>query len=919
MKTLSCKSHLLYAAALIVLLVGSHPAGAADAQWVSGDLFGEPVDIVTPGYLYWNRASGDTVDPHSDACDFDNNFGEHAGNVTAPTFADQEHDYGKGSVEREFVYAYGDNTVEWEFNVPGGGSYVFASQLWKELTADTTIVFSFKRNGEWVDLPAVSDVREWPHFGRPIWFQIDVPQGISKLPMKVRADKGRALINRMLLGKLRDESPFITPPKPVEHPSLYFREKDIPALRQKIKSGIPKLVYEYMLNATDRYRRRLPEWKKAGAHVVGRSLIQTAFVYVMTGEQKHFDSTMAMIDKIMSFEHDPDMVKTTMIKEHRYNVLERGRQLSAFVLVYDWLYHKISPQKRDKIRQFIADEANRLYVYNECIERNLESGNWGPWIGAGYGMAGILLRDEHKWADKWIESEKHIFSVNLKKSGEDFGYFLNGFVKALDFGICLENATGENLLKSHAKQLQSLLDYRMTLLTPQQDGYPSFGDASARNAPLLAVCLTTYLDDELAQWYIQNFSCANAKQVRNWAWNHMFPIALITMYRPDLKAQAPNEQRLPLAKSFWEDEYLPQGLRPVTVLRTGYERETDIQFAIRCGQFGGWHGHPNQGNFMLNAFGDHMSADMAMGGTYGSPKSNFSKTPQAHSCVLIDGKGQEKYSDEVYGKNLEAGQPGPLLHTDFVDYIENEISTAYRKNPALKQLKHAKRHFMMVRKPSRHAYVVIVDDIQLDGKARQYEWLIQADMKHAVTDKGENHRLIEGKAQLHLFTVEPAETVSEVVETLDVWRTLKIKSPSLRKKGSFITVLYPKTAGMELPKVKRLSGSSAVGARVGNPLNNELFLIASGEDPIDEENITCDGSMLTVGYEKGKPAWMLCVGATTITIDGKAWMKSSAPVNAAFKDGVATVTCEKKTTVTFLPGSDEAKTLELNPGTTTVR
>ena len=916
MKMLSCKLGHCCGIMLIAVLTAPSIAGADDAKSVSGDLFGEPVDIVTPGYLHWNSKSGDTVDPHADSHDIDNNFGEHSGKVSVPSLSDQVADYGKGSVEEEFVYVYGDNTVSWEFNVPGGGSYVFSSLLWKELTDETTVVFSFKRDGQWIDLPAIDDAREWPHFGRPFWFQIDVPEGVTRLPMRARTEKGRGLINRMLLGKLRDKSPFITPEEPTEHPHLYFRSKDIPALRKKIKSGPPKLAYDYMLANTEVYRKGMVKWQRKGGHVVGRSVIQTAFVYVMTNDRKHLESVLKMIDKIMSWKHDPDVIKTTMVPEERYNVLERGRQLSAIVLVYDWLYHDIPVKKREEIRKFIADEANRLYVYNECQEGNLEIGNWGPWVGAGYGMAGILFRNEHKWADKWIESEKRIVDVNLRTSGEDFGYFMNGFVKAMDFGITLQTATGEDIFTPNAKRLQALLEYRMTLLTPQQDGYPSFGDARARNEPLLAMCLTAYLDDRLAQWYLHNLSCANPKQVRNWAWNHMFPVAVVTMYRDDLKPQAPNAERLSLAKSFWEDKNLPPGLRPVTVLRTGYGRSTDVQFSIRCGQYGGWHGHPNQGNFMLNAFGDHMTADIARGGTYGSPKSNFSKTPEAHSGVLIDGQGQEKYSDEVYGRDLEAGHPGPLLHTDFVDYVESELAVAYRKNPALKNLDHAYRHFVMVRKPARHAYVVIIDDVQLDDKAHEYEWLIQSDMRHTVTVKGKNRHIIAGKAQLNLFTVEPPDIVSETLETLDTWRTLKIKPASPVKIGRFVTVLYPKTARMRLPKVERISGPTAVGARVGTPRSNETFLFALGDKPIDEAGISCDGKLVVVGYEKAKPAWILCVGATKLTIDGQIWMQSDKPVNAAFMPGVSpVVTSQTEASVTFCPGNTEAKTIQITkPG-----
>ncbi len=873
-----CLSSLILCLSAVLL---PHAARGEIGQAVSPDHFGQLVDIVTPGYLHWNKASGDTVDPDSDANDLDNNFGEHAGGVDAPSLANQAKAYGQGSVEAEFMYVHGENTAHWEFHASGPGSYVFVTLLWRELSEPVRIVFSYKRGQAWIDLPVVEGVREWPDFGRLGCWRIDVPEGQTTVPMRVRAESGRGLIYRMLLGKMRTESLFIEPAVPAEHPNLYFKAEDLPALRQKVRTGPPKLAYDYMVKSFPRYKRRFEksDWRINGAHLIGRSIIQTAFLHVMTGEEIYLKTVLKMIEKMMSWPHEPDAIKQTM--EGTYGILDRGRRLSAIVLAYDWLYHKIPPKRREVIRKFIDVEANRLYVYNECMVGQVESGNWGPWIGAGYGMAGVLLRNEHKCARNWIDSQKRIFELNLRASHEDFGYFMNGFTKALDFGICLITATGEDVFKPSAERLRALLDYRMTLLTPQRDGYPTFGDASGKNDPVLALCNSVYLGDAMAQWFINHLSCADPKQVSSWGWEHMMPVAVVRLYQPGLKEEAPSTPRLSLAKSFSESPDVSPGLRPVTVLRTGYDRASDIQFSLRCGEFAGWHGHPAQGSFMLNAYGDHMTLDRAMGAPYGTPRSDFSKSAQAHSCVIIDGKGQEKYSDPVYGYNLEAGHQGPLLHTDFVDYISTDNAEAYRKNPLLKALDRANRHFIMVRKPKRHAYVVIVDDIQLDDQLRQYEWLLQTDTAHSVSTKAPGHQLIGGKAELHVFTTAPAEVVASQADKFDTWRTLKIKAAAPTAQGRFVTVLYPKTAKMPLPAVKRLAGATAVGSRVGTDQDNETILFATGGEPIDVAGIVSDGKLVALGFKGGNVDWLLCVDGTSMEVDGQRLFQSDKPVTIA--------------------------------------
>lgn len=71
---------------LILLIVSVTGTAQTDInQRVSPDLFGELVDVVTPGFLHWSSASGDGVDPDADANEVDNNFGEHNGALDVAT------------------------------------------------------------------------------------------------------------------------------------------------------------------------------------------------------------------------------------------------------------------------------------------------------------------------------------------------------------------------------------------------------------------------------------------------------------------------------------------------------------------------------------------------------------------------------------------------------------------------------------------------------------------------------------------------------------------------------------------------------------------------------------------------------------------------------------------------------------------
>ncbi len=917
---MSKRTTLLAISCALVCLVGVFPGvspvRAADAvnTLVSPDLFGETVDLVTPGFIHWSKAAGDTVDPDGDDNDFDDNFGEHSGSVTNPKFSAQASAYGAGSVAEHFAFAYGKNTVQWEFKVPGGGEYIIATRLWCELQERTAAIFSYRSGDKWIDLPKIDEIGHWGGKGKLVCFLIKVPDGQKTVPVRVRAASGRVLIFRVLLGRKQEGDPFITGARPT-HPSMHFHARDIGKMRQRVKSGPPKLAHEYMLNAAEGYiaqfHRKDNKWTaRTSGHHVGRALAQTAFSYVMTGKERYYRETMQMVATVMSWKHSTDATTGG------YSILTRGRNLSMVALIYDWFYQKMPASDRDRIRRFMVAEANRLYLYNETGFSVLDSGNWDPWIGAGYAMVGIALKDEHKWTGAWIESMKQIFHANLTTSGENFGYFNNGFTKGIDFGICLKTATGEDVFEPHADRLRALLDYRMMLLSPDGRGYPAFGDARSGNDPLLALVAATYLRDPLGQWFIRNLSCRDLQQVRSWGWNHMMPVAVVTVYDPTLKDAAPGGPRLPLARSFANDPKILPGLSAVTIMRTGYDRPGDVQLTIRCGPFFGWHNHPDQGSFILKAYGDTLTVDVARGGTYGSGPSNFSKTAPSHTQVLIDGHGQITHSAPVYYDH-RAGITGPLTHTAFVDYVLAESSVAYAKNPKIKNVKHADRHFIFVRRPGRNAYIVLIDDVQKDDSPRAYDWLLQTGAKKTVEKVAANHNVIRGAAEMDVVMVEPAGAQFTTSEHFNFWRTLKVSAPEKTARGTFMTVLYPRAKGTRSPRVKRLAGDGYVGAAVGE---RETFLFAKTDSPIEAGGIRTDAKIAALAQKGPAVAWALIVGGTRLEVNGNELLKADKPVTAALnaaRDG--SVTCKSETRITISIGAGDASVLTLAPGTTTLK
>ena len=170
------------------------------------------------------------------------------------------------------------------------------------------------------------------------------------------------------------------------------------------------------------------------------------------------------------------------------------------------------------------------------------------------------------------------------------------------------------------------------------------------------------------------------------------------------------------------------------------------------------------------------------------------------------------------------------------------------------------------------------------------------------------------KGQGGIPTLEPRKAQSSVSDHFKKWRTLKISDPQSSKRGLFLTVLYPRPKHAPSPIVKRLAGDNYVGAGI----SGESFLFATADKPISGEGIQSDGKVVGIGRQSGKPAWVLCVGGTRLTVDDEDVLRADKPVTAAFNAvGDGSITTDQPAQVTISIDQGRPLKLKAEPGTTT--
>jgi hypothetical protein len=870
----------------LLVLGGAGTAVGADAAGLAPpEAFGATIDLVKFGYLHWNRASGDAVDPDRDRADFSNSFGEHRGRVSPASLADPGQL--SGTVGPEACYAMPGGSVAWESRVPGGGEYVLALRLWKEGSRQQTDASAAYQvapgDGSWTPLPEVTDIPHVGSNGKLVCYDLRLPEGTRAVRVRVSCPQGRLYLHRALLGKKATGLPASVS-RPELHPSLYVTPTSLPALRARLRSGLPRFVYETGLAPEARWyvntlNRHDPAWAAtygpgSEGHVA-TSISGAAFYYLLSGDKEYLEAVTRMVAVVEGWPKTGDAALD--LSDGTYNVLDRGRITSAIAMAYDWLYSDLPEETRARWRALLHHEATALYLYNELGCEETTSINWDPWVGAGAGMAGLALRGEHRWAKVWVDHARRACTVNLARSQEDFGYFHNGLLKTMDFFACLKTATGEDLFRQNAVRLHRDIEESLVHLEPQMDTYPLFGDTDyGTRDPVEAVLVASQLRDGLAQWLVNHLYCRDETSTRKWANADVSAIAVLAFYDPAVKEEEPaTSSRLSVARALdGTDPLFPPSYQYVH-LRSGFGRSADVQLALHCGGFSGWHGHPDQASPVLNAYGDELVYDPGKLGAYDSAASAFAKSAKAHSSVFIDGRGQIEYSSPVF-QDRAAGEPGKLLHTAFVDHIACDTSVAFRKSGAVAETGRVLRHFIFVRKRDHRDYVLMVDDIQPgDDRPHQYDWLLQTTAQHEVTRPAPGAYLFAGKARLHITIVEPATVSEDVSEQFGV-RTLMVHALEPATRGVFIAVLFPTSRDAPDPVLAVRRGPVLTEVTVNG---SDRFLFTRDGSPIQWEGGETDGAILALLDGREGPS--LCVDATYLRRRGVEEFRASRPVTIA--------------------------------------
>lgn len=433
------------------------------------------------------------------------------------------------------------------------------------------------------------------------------------------------------------------------------------------------------------------------------------YSYMVTGDEKYAKKAVELIvSTCRDFPVNDEKLSSGL-------VCERGQFLYGLAVGCFFFFDKLTPEEQ----QLVADTAAG-YI-DETLKEADKPETWWYDIhnhnGVMFGPAGIisLFFQDRPGYKKRVADCVRILKRWINSGFDDKGLPCEGSVYArysalrvMLFATLLRDQGGEDLFKT--TKLKKWPHVYPAKMIPGTNLVETRNDAYYAPPSLECLFVSAANQDPVAEWIWRSWSDRGREY---------FPLNLL------LEARRRPEPALELSK-YPLSEFFRQ--RRLSIWRTGWGGD-DAMFSIEAGPYltaktrhRSIHAQADRGHFNLYAYGDLWGVDTGYANdANGNP--NFSRNNTlAHSCVLIDGKGQGR-SGNGPGVSAET-----LAARDFgtFGYAKVDCTSAYNGNnwgePAA-GAKQAIRDVFFVR-PSHgaSAYAVVLDNINSDSKTHTCTW-----------------------------------------------------------------------------------------------------------------------------------------------------------------------------------------------------
>lgn len=518
-----------------------------------------------------------------------------------------------------------------------------------------------------------------------------------------------------------------------EHPSLFFSKEDIPRLRKKARSEYFKAHTADLLAHADimlkKYpgNRIFPFSENPNFQTITETLVMA---YVITGEKKYSRRAIELVTTFVNAHYQKIPVRDS---GKFAGWMQRGNS-TTFILIpisftYDTLYDQMTSEERFNIRKGLAYFCQVTYdmictaEYGMSFYKNYTAGETGA-----LGIACMVLKHETDWPmETWLErAMRYTFSwlnVAVKADGmypEGTSYFVYTAGNQMLF---LDALSREHNIKYFDKtNLKETLKWLNWSILPWKSEMDNFSDgsynSSLRNIPFMFQKEYPGLGDYLVKQHFGDYP----RYYSN-------PLAVLF---GDTPTSFNAEKELGTSALFKH--------AGMAAFRSGWSAQDVLMYIYATKYEYSAHAQADKGHFNLYGYGHKWLIDSGYGN---DAKWKNSGTPtQAHSLVLIDGKGE--------GHDPSMRQSGTMadidryISDDKISYVRVDQKDAYDffnryhhiSRRIYNPVKKAHRNLIFINKSETPPYALVYDDIDKDGKTHEYTYLLQLARGKKITTDG---------------------------------------------------------------------------------------------------------------------------------------------------------------------------------------
>jgi hypothetical protein len=448
-------------------------------------------------------------------------------------------------------------------------------------------------------------------------------------------------------------------------------------------------------------------------------LTRSAFVYRLTGDEAHLALARRALDRVLAY---PRWDWFLEAGEHTVGIMRNGTTAIAVVLAADWLAERLDAGEFAAIERYLAEEAGpaaQRAVFGMTHHDQVVGWSMNPamtgftrvdvsrWPAildlnnlriiatSGLAACAAYLHGRHPAAETWAREARDSLRLFASRQPAD-GAFPEG-PSYWHFTYTYFVVTLELLRRRCGHDERGLLDfpamarYVRTATMPTRavpDDCVNIGDANSGAGAEALAWIAREFRDGTAQHLVH--SPGTVRDAANTAW-------AIVWFDETVPARPAGD--LPL------DRVLFPG---IVLSRSGWALD-DAVLALRSGEPEN-HEHADRQGLIFAAYGERLIHDPLKASYSPQDPKWLLRCPEAHSAVLIDGRGHHYHRGEE-GTNASTARAELLDHRVGPDWMlaVSEAAEAYRQ--AGRPVERAQRTVLFL-KPD---IVVVLDRVRLSA------------------------------------------------------------------------------------------------------------------------------------------------------------------------------------------------------------